>query len=160
MKTEPEFPQIGKRMTYKVPEGFFDRITEETIWKARRREKSRIKIIFFTRITGVAALITGLVIAGFWTVNRMNQPDPTSAQIPAGLQADTSKLDKTKSIERAYMADQSGAQKSVSESSGKYSAEDESLDEVLASLTDDELLLLAAQSEADIFMEESDKKIE
>jgi hypothetical protein len=160
MKTESEFPQIGKRMTYKVPEGFFERITDETIAEARKRERSRGKLILIRQIAGVAAVMMALILAGYWMMNRMDHPSLTVEQLPGGLPDDTCLQNPIISVQKDNMASQSAAKKKVHESPDMDLSGDANLEDLLASLPDDELLFLAAQSEADIFTEENDKKQE
>jgi len=158
MNQEPEFPQIGKRMTYKVPEGFFERITEKTLKEAGRREQMRHRTLLFRRLSGIAALFILLVTAGFWFINRIHQPEQTVSQLREERKVDQPSPEISNPVETEDTSVQSPATLFLPDSSYLEEFGEEPLDVVLAALTDEELILLATQNEADIFMEENESR--
>ena len=66
MKADNEFDGIGKKTTYKVPDGFFEHISERTLSKAKQRELKRRKTLMLWRTVAVAASLSAIAILGYY----------------------------------------------------------------------------------------------
>jgi hypothetical protein len=76
MNYDSEFKEIGKKMPYSVPDGYFDGITETTLDKIRQREKIRRKKILIWRSMAIAASLTALITTAYLLINFL-QPKKT-----------------------------------------------------------------------------------
>lgn len=171
MKTESEFQEIGKKMPYSVPDGFFDRITEKTLEEARSRAKISSKTLVLWRTMAVAASIATLFTVGYllFTPSPEKQTEQAFLEEPVIIQPEvhepepevTSDLQpekknnsqKTVDAETKNLSDQS---EEINEA-GIYEAE---INAVLSSLTNDELLQLATMYNTDIFLEETENNLQ
>ena len=152
MKEDKDFQNIGKRMTYKTPHGFFDQISEKTLRAAKLHEQNRKKSLFLWRSLAIAASMTGIALIGYYFTEQQTPPEKLVAM--QKTKTDSIKevqpiLDQTKT--------QVVAEKKVIKSvvSTNKENENEAIDDVLADLTDDELLQMAAMFKTDQFMGES-----
>lgn len=152
---EDKFSDIGKVNPYLVPEGFFDRIPEETLIKAKIRENRRKGRIKFTRIlvlfTSAAAALM-FAIFGPWDFQK---PESVSIALNTEisepgvvLAPETNQKVKTeKKIENVEVTAENINETMI--------VEDYDLRDVLADLSDEELQLIDDMYESDPFMEES-----
>jgi len=152
MKEDKDFQNIGKRMTYKTPDGFFDQISEKTLRTAKSREQNRRKSMILWKSVAVAASITGIALIGYYI---------SEQQIPGTNMVAMQKI-KTDSIQEISLILEKtekpavvDAKKVTSVKTIKNETDEEALDDVLADLTDDELLQMAAMFKTDQFMGES-----
>lgn len=66
MKTDMGFEGIGQQTTYKVPDGFFERISMETLVKAKQREHKRKTIRVIRRTMAIAASSLALLYFSYY----------------------------------------------------------------------------------------------
>jgi hypothetical protein len=151
MKEDMEFQDIGKNTPYKAPDGFFEEISEKTLQRAKQRQQiqKRNKTLWITLAS--AASLAAVVLLGFLLsesgkpgqklVVQKNQPQTEQVikQNPDVSKEPTAAIQKNDSIEKT--------------SSEVKSAED--MMDVLADLSDEELMQLAAMYKADPFIEET-----
>ena len=89
MNTEPDFQNVGKNMPYKVPDGFFDRITEMTLEKAHIQENQRRKKHMLWRSLAVAASLITVVLAGILIFPAV--PEKTAGPVVQNVPAEVKK---------------------------------------------------------------------
>lgn len=144
-------------MPYSVPDGFFDRITEKTLDEIRLREKARRKYVLIWRSMAIAASLTALVAAGYLLLNLspLGKTGQTAQKITPGLheEAENGKFSEVISTIPAKKNDDNN--KTESEAING-SMNDEGISDVLTSLTNEELLELAAMLKSDMFIEETE----
>jgi hypothetical protein len=170
MEDNFDFDKVGKRMPYKVPEGFFDKITESTLAEAERRNtiKKETTLFNWPAISVAASLVLLLAFGYIFYLNRTEQKDqvavldkPAEKVTPSEIAAKTEKNDPTSPnvvpeiTEKAKNQVTSETTKTAKVEKHKpelltQADKPESLDEVLANMSDDELMLLAAVAETDL----------
>lgn len=157
MKQSDEFPEIGKKLPYSEPIDFFEGFSEKTLQQAKLREQNRKRSLILWRTVAVAASISALALLGYF----MYEPDLTeSPQI----------VQEKQLVEKPIILEPEIAQqpeivaeikKELSEKvQDKTVAEEndtEQLGDVLADLSDEELLQLAAMYKTDPFISESEQ---
>ena len=160
MKSESEFQNPGKMMPYQVPNGFFNKITGETLQKAHLRiqtEKRRRLLLW--RSLAVAASLIALVASGFLVFSPV--PEKESAPVAQIIQ-DEPQTDKVLQGDHPVQsADVIENDSSVKQSGDIKIAvqEEEKMEDVLASLSDDELLEWALALKTDFFTTESENNM-
>ncbi len=147
MKDDIEFPGIGKNTPYKVPEDFFENISEKTLRKSIQREHSRRKRLFLWRSVAVAASLTAVIAIGY--LNLWPGIKPDSKQVV---------LDKQPAEQQIIQQKQESIKtKTVPEITVAGGNNKEELNDVLPDLSDEELLQLAAAYKTDLFIVESEQ---
>lgn len=149
MKPKDEFQEIGKKLPYDVPTDFFDQFSEKALQRARQREQHHKKVVFLWRSLAVAAAFVAVAFLGFLI------PDNGNSEGVLGFQKkqveETVAPEQNKEItEQAIVVIEEVAKESTPEI-----ASDEDVNDVLADLSDDELMQLAAMFKADPFIEEA-----
>jgi hypothetical protein len=154
---DSEFKQVGKKMPYYVPDGFFEGITEKTLDEARLREKSRRKYVLIWRSMAIAASLTALIAAGYLLINLFptEKTGQAAQNISAGLQ-DEVKNEEFREVINTMPVKKDNDINNTESNTIHGSVDDEGINDVLTSLTREELLELAAMLTSDMFMEETD----
>jgi hypothetical protein len=157
MTYNSEFQEVGKKMPYTVPDGFFDGITEKTLEKARQREKPRRKYVLIWRSMTIAASLTALIVTGYLLINLLppGKTGQTAQNITAGPQ------DEVQNGELGIVIDTVPVKEDYDNKENEANRvtgiqDEEGIDDVLSSLTNEELMELAAMLASDIFMEETE----
>jgi hypothetical protein len=161
MKEVTEFEEIGRNSQFKVPEGFFEQISEKTLQKAKQREQNHRKIILTLRTFAVAASLFAIALLGYFM---SDAGKPEVKQIVQTKQIEkkineTRQLDKKQTIRQTAKTDKqitiAEIKKVAPAKTDMKEIIPENLTDVLPELSDDELLLLAAMYKADLFIDES-----
>ena len=152
MKNEKEFKEIGKKVPYQIPQDFFDTITEKTLQKAKLRSRNRnIKhLLIWTSAAAsviVILIFSGLVINPFPKVQKLE----TVAQSNENLPEVKPEIIRDSAIAFEIEPDENDQEPS-SEDISEY--QDETFENLLASLTEEELQALAGQIIAEIYFNE------
>ena len=156
---EKEFKDIGKKMPYSVPDGFFEKITGATLEKARKRERLNRKRIILFRWLAAAAVMTGVV---FTAVRLLNAPEEVTSPIVAGtpieipVQEGIIKPGYGTLTTAEVSANQENPASGKSPESVKSADGEESVDELLATIPDEELMEWATLMHNDPFSEETE----
>jgi len=152
MKSENFFEKIGKKLPYQVPEDFFDSITERTLQNAikrNRRAKKRYMVIWTSAAAVILVLLTISVIYNYQfniigiEKTLVQTEEKGSVKIPRKKMepiSDSSMYDDMNVVEK----------KQVPFLEENSLNEEETFKDLLATLTDDELLTLAGQISAEI----------
>lgn len=174
MEDNFDFDKVGKRMPYKVPQDFFDKITENTLAEAERRTAVKKKPdVFFWRALSVAASLAILLTIGYFVYTGNSAADkPIAAtepkatqsipadepdevmqpkvQLPADTQTAPADFNQHDKPALATAPESAGKAKGKANQQKAEAAAPETLDDVLESMSDEELMLLAAVAETDL----------
>jgi len=139
------FPQIGKRLPYDVPSAFFDDFSANTLAIAKQKAHSRhvVKLWYL----GVAASI--LIVAFLSFLVAENNEKAIVAEVKQDTIPD---IQEQKQIEQP-IAQPELKKKEILQSESKKSELKESVNDILADLTDEELGQLDAMMKTDPFIE-------
>ena len=151
MKKEIEFEEIGQKTTYQVPDGFFERVSMDTLQKAKQREQKRRKNQIIWRTMAIAASLATLFFLSYYSPELFN----SGTNFPGhdALSEIKTTADPSETIPNPVL---------VAESTDfvvhkKIRAENSvvELSTVLAEMTDDDLQQLATMYKNDLFLGES-----
>lgn len=152
MNENTEFQKIGKNTPYKVPAGFFEQVSENTLQKAKFREQNRRKILILWRSVAVAASLTGIALLGYY----WSEPERTETQIMIVQEKQPDSLQAIQLGQKnARPLDVSEKRSIEPEKADANDINKEGINDVLADLSDEELLQLAALYKIDPFTNES-----
>lgn len=142
MKEEDIFDKIGKETPYKVPDGFFEGISEKTLLKAKQIEKLHInRLIIRNTVIMVASLAAVLLVAIFnpWFGLKPDlEPNVPSSQVKLQVNQLVENGTSPKEVVTYIVA--------AKEESEDYS-------EILADLSDEELLQIEMIYKSDPFID-------
>jgi len=157
MKQLDEFPGIGKKLPFREPVEFFERFSEKTLQQAKFREQNRKRSLVLWRTLAVAASISALALLGYFMFEQKLMESPQIVQEKQPVEQPIIKEhEMTQQPEIGTEIKKQDAEKVPA----KFVAEEEDTEEigdVLADLSDEELLQLAAMYKADPFMSESEQ---
>jgi len=161
MTYNSDFQEAGKKMPYSVPPGFFEGITEKTLEKARQREKVRRKHVLIWRSMAIAASLTVLIVTGYLLINVLPKENTGQAaqNIGAGPQYDVqngelAEVMDTVPVKEAF----NNKETEIKTVNGVQ--DEEGINDVLSSLSNEELSELAALLASDMFMEETENNLQ
>jgi len=151
MEPIDEFKGIGKKMPYKAPDDFFENVARKTLYEVKMRDRKSQHTIYLWRSVAVAASLAAVGFLGYFILNRDVKPetqivvqDSKSAVQPIVgtevVQPSVDTLPAKKVISQEKV--QSAVVKEVPS---------ENMDEILADLTEEELLQMAAMIKTDPF---------
>jgi len=144
---ESKFHRIGKELPYQVPNDFFERLPEKTLQLAKQRVEKRRRsqnvIRFFAAMSVAAAVLFVFLLAP--------QRDLKTEHQLVALLKDTSTIPlEKKSITTEHQAGTLKAKRTVVENkTTAFALDDEKVEELLTSLSDEDLLLLTAMYTAE-----------
>jgi hypothetical protein len=156
---EKEFKDIGKKMPYAVPDGFFNTITAVTLEKAQRRELADRKRRVFLQWLVAAAVLSAITFSG---IRLLNTPEEIASPVVAGTpleipaQEGITKQDPPALTLNEISADLEKPASGKSLEFVKSVDNEESVDELLTSIPDKELLEWATLMLNDPFSEETE----
>lgn len=155
MQEDNEFQEIGKHTPYKVPDGFFDMISERTLQKSKAREQNRRKNLILWRTVVAAASLAALVSLTYFIAGTRlkSESDMISENTsPVEQQIATQKPEIAKQPEIAKIKKTSTEKRGAKIVAEENSAED--IGDVLAELSDEELSQLETMYKTDPFINE------
>jgi hypothetical protein len=150
---EKEFKDIGKKMPYSVPDGFFETVTAVTLEKARRRDRADRKRIILFRWLAAAAVLTGIAFAG---IRLLNTPEEVASPKIAGAPLEIPVHEGIIKPDSGSITIREDSAVPEKPASLKSVDSEESMDELLASIPDEELLEWASLLNNDPFSEETE----
>lgn len=149
-----EFQGIGKNTPYKAPDGFFEQVSEKTLEEAKQREQNHRKNLVLWRTVAVAATMVGIALFGYY----MSEPEKTETKI---VSIQEKQIDSIQSIQQIQGFSKQPAvaeiKKAVPEKTIAEQNNTEAIGDVLADLSDEELMQLAAMYKSDPFISESEQ---
>lgn len=153
-----EFKGIGKKMPYKAPDDFFERAALKTFQEAKRRERESHKTIYLWRSVAVAASLAAIGFVGYFLLNNDAKPetqivvqDSTPVAQPIKEPEVVQPSVDTLPAEEMIMPEKTLRPTAATE------GPNENMDELLADLTDEELLQMAALIKSDPFEVEQEQ---
>jgi len=151
MKEETEFQEIGKNTPYKVPDGFFEKISEKTLRIAKQREHNSRKIVIVLRTFAVAASLSAIALLAYFITGTEKTEIKQLVQSKQTEVKDTIRQTKaiTKKITIAEIKKEEPVKTTIKET------KPEEITDVLSELSDDELLQFAAMYKSDLFIDDS-----
>jgi hypothetical protein len=152
MKNEKEFKEIGKKVHYQVPQDFFDTITEKTLKKAKLRSRDRnIKHLLIW--TSAAASVIFILLFSSVVNNRIPEMENTETTVQSNENPPEIKPEILQDSAIAFEIEAGeNNQEPFSEDKSEY--HNETFENLLASLTEEELQALAGQIIAEIYFNE------
>jgi len=152
MERENFFEKIGKRLPYEVPDDFFDSITEKTLQNAKER-RSRAKRRYIMIWTSAAAAVLALLAISVLYIHQSGKRG-----IPETLVQREKNSEVLMPEEKLISIPDSSLyydmvhreNELLVKSEEKKGNGEEAFQDLIASLTEDELLLLAGQLSAEI----------
>lgn len=156
MKQQDEFPGIGKKLPYREPVDFFEGLSEKTLQQAKLREQLRRKSLVLWRTVVVAASVSGLALLGYF----MPEPEKPEIQqiVQEKLPVEQPQIINQEKAKHPEVAEiPKTATEKVPETIDAKETAVEEIADVLADLSDEELLQLAAMYKADPFISESEQ---
>jgi len=151
MKEDTEFQEIGKNTPYKVPDGFFEKISEKTLRKAKQREQNSRKILIKLRTFAVAASLAAIALLAYFMTGTEKPEIKQLVQSKQTEVIDTIRLTEviSKKITITEIKKEAPVKTTIKET------KPEEITDVLSELSDDELLQLAAMYKSDLFIDDS-----
>lgn len=151
MKQPDDFLKFGKPLPYQEPDGFFDGLSQRTLEIAKQRTRNHKKIKIVWKSTAVAASIAAMVFLA--TIIQENEQEPvvtvsTPEFVEPSVVQEQAVVPKQEQI--AVLVNKTPEKETV------VALSEENVNDVLAELTDEELLQMAAMFEADLFTDEHD----
>jgi len=156
MEPTDEFRDFEKKLPYREPTGFFEQLSEKTLQQAKLREHSHRKSLVLWRTVVVAASLSALAILGYF----MLEPEKTmNNQIVLEKQPVEQQIIQKQEliIQPEVVAIKKVIPEKVPEKIVAKESDTEEFSDVLADLSDEELLQLAAMYKADPFISESEQ---
>lgn len=152
MKIEKDFKEIGKNVPCQVPPGFFDTITEKTLKNAKLRSRKRNIKHLLIWTSAAASIIVVLAFSGL-IMNRDQKIKNTETRAQSIEKPPYINSGKTQDSVYAFGIKPAENERNiVSEYKSEY--QEETFENLLASLTEEELQILAGQISAEIYFNE------
>lgn len=157
MKQSDDFPGIGKKLPYREPVDFFEGLSEKTLQQAKLREQNRRRSLVLWRTMAVAASISALALLGYFMFEPKLTKSPQIVQEKQPLEQPIIK-DLEIAQQPEIMAEvKKVVPEKVPEQTVAKENNTEEIGDILADLSDEELLQLAAMYKADPFINESEQ---
>lgn len=150
MKPINEFQEIGKKLPYQVRGEFFDGLADKTLQKAKTRERDHKKMKFLWRPLIAAASLAALFFLGYLIYEPRN---PESPHVVQDIYAQKEKMIE-KNSENLIAPDKELIKKEAAMKPAPEILSTENMNNILADLSDEELMQLAAMYKSDPFIEE------
>lgn len=152
MEPTDEFLDFGKKLPYQEPTDFFEQFSEKTLQQAKRREQSRRKTVALWRTVAVAASLSALALLGYY----LFEPEKPELQRIVQEKQPVEQL-QVKNQEIIKQPEVAETKKAIPEKVVEKESNTEEISDVLADLSDEELLQLAAMYKTDPFISESEQ---
>jgi len=154
MKQLDDFPGIGKKLPYREPIDFFEGLSEKTLRQAKLREQNHRRSLVLWRTVAVAASISAFALVGYF----MFEPELTkSPQIVQEKQLPEQPLIEIAKQPEIVAEIKKEVPEKVPEIIAAKENNAEDMGDILADLSDEELMQLAAMYKADPFISESEQ---
>ncbi|WP_048920842.1 hypothetical protein [Rufibacter radiotolerans] len=168
MKEEFDIEKMGKQMPYQVPSGFFEEITSKTLAEAKRRSApSKSFSLGSWKMLSIAASVAVLLLAGYVFFLRQQDPAPKMAQVKTAPVAAPETQATPETVTAPVPANQpkvatatkpartvAPARAALPNPKPQVSKPErtETLEELLATISDEELQQLAAIAESEEYV--------
>ena len=151
MKTDIGFEEIGRQTTYKVPGGFFERISSDTLLKAKQRDQKRSKNRMIWQTIAIAASLMTLLYFTY------SGPEPLKTGLNQIALDDDSKIKPTVNASETISNSVLVAESTDFVIRKRMRIENPfvELSTVLSEMTDEDLQQMATMYKNDLFLGES-----
>jgi hypothetical protein len=159
MHGEDDFVNIGKATPYNVPDNFFETISEKTLIKAKEREKRRkqFRAVWYT--VSVAASLAAIVLLSYRVMVYDFEPELNTLVKLDTIHITAHEEDADSEIVKPIMAEtQDIIPEKIKEIKDELTESDESIDEILSELSNEELIQLVGLFEADHFISDESEE--
>lgn len=157
MNTNDDFKNVEEKAAYHIPDDFFDSITEKTLEKARRRQL-RIKRRAFIIWTSAAAIAMVIIVFSGLNTNMFHRRQEQRAIVQT---EEYQTPQESRSIRGSVSESLAGADQQLQGESGRGAVSafseglyEESIESFLATLSEEELFVLAEQISAELLINE------
>ena len=157
MHNRDNFENMRERATFRVPDDFFETITEKTLEKARKR-KRRVQRRIFITWSSTAALVMVIIVFSILNTSIFLRPQEQKTVVRIEEYRESA---LPGSIWKPFLDSVSVVDEQIHNSSDRGSAStlsegqhEESLESLLASLSEEELFELAEQLSAELLLNE------
>ena len=159
MRKDNEFQIVGKETPYKVPDDFFENISEKTLLRAKLRDqklrKSRVLWLTVSLAASMAAaLVIGYMILSPWTKSESNLL--VQEKLSTGQQL-TQQKQEISQHSTVPLFSKVKPEKNPTQKITATEDQTDGLCAVLSDLTDDELQQMVAMLKTDLFISESEQ---
>lgn len=164
MKDQDVFQKIGKRMPYEVPDDFFDTISQKTLQKAKVQTKGRGSVRRLIWVFAVAASLVGVIFLAYDAGEKQQSPlsdiqtsEPVKlASTASDSQPENIAMVTEPSVTKVLDTGKVDLKKEERKPSAEPGPENaENLNDLLAGLSDEELMQMVAEIKSDPFMGEA-----
>lgn len=162
MEEYPEFQKIGKKTPYKVPEGFFEDISEKTLLKAKQKVQIHRRKMVFRSVMATIGVAAAVILFIFLNPAQESKPasnltaqkqqettQPTTLKKPQIIQDQPIIKEAKKELPEKIIPEKA----TVTEEKIPEEYAYENVEDILKDLSDDELLQLAAMYKEDQFID-------
>lgn len=151
MEPIDEFKGIGKKMPYKAPDDFFENVARKTLYEAKMRDRKSQHAVYLWRSVAVAASLAAVGIVGYFMLQ-----DDSKPEVQVVVQDSKPVVQPIVGTEVVQPSvDTLTAKKVISQEKVQPAVvkeePSENMDEILADLTEEELLQMAAMIKTDPF---------
>ena len=151
MNKEYDFEKIGKKTPYPVPDGFFDAITNQTLEKAKKRERQlKTRKLIFAWSAAASVLVIVSIAILFSTRSHYGEQSNLSVIRPTETIIG---IDSASKVENEIQAEQKNAD-TKPEFEPVPGNSSETLDDLLAEMDETELLQMAELLSGELFIDE------
>lgn len=154
MKEDMEFQEFGKKLPYKVPEDFFEKVSAKTLLEARKREQNSRQRVIVLRTFAVAASLAAVAFLGYLKFGTEKTQSIQTSEVVAAPLTEQPAAQIADTMRRSQDANENSRVAEAPITTEKAKS-DENLSDVLADMSDDELIQLAAIYKSDTFLNES-----
>lgn len=153
METKNIFDEIGRRVPYGVPNNFFDTITEKTLQKAKKEKRKKNLIRFLIPFSAAASILiiltVGLLFKGQLTTEDLVQSQKNRSAIKELKNPDTLNITEKNTPADTGIKTGKGHIQTITKK-----PTEETLENLLAQLTNEELSGISESISAEIYIEE------
>lgn len=156
MKQEFDFEKVGKRIPYSVPKKFFETNAQRMIEEANRQSKSQRIVRKSLLISLTTAASIALIVSIYLFVNKTNNSQSSIASNKTNMINSSANELKVETLIDSVVAPRSSEKASpVQIQKAAHSTLDKvkSVDELVASISDEELEQMVMQIDNDPFLE-------
>jgi hypothetical protein len=157
MEKNQEFEHIGKATPYKVPADFFQNISEKTLLKARQREQhGRKRRILLRTVFAVASLAAVLFLSIYYIHLPDSKPEANVLTMEARTeQKEVLQTAKDLPVETLEKETINSVHLRTPATNVRETVKSEGITEVLADMSDEDLMQMVAMFKTDPFITET-----
>lgn len=154
MHPDNDFQQIGKKIPYNAPDGFFEKFSQKTLLKAKERDQDFKKINKTRRIFSVAASLVAMLLIGLFIFQISNNKPDSKVGIIENKRDGLPSIQELTEIAKELSVPSIYETLPIKKPVNHYleTAKSEGISDVLTELTDEELMQMIAMYKSDPFI--------